>query len=289
MEPREDTSGRCPRCAARVAGEANFCTVCGKRLRSARPLRATTVEPRPSEPPALVACPRCGAVNAASRPRCGRCGRDPAAPLGVDEEVDERPAASHEGRPAALLLVTLLAGLAMVGVLFTILSARGIGPFAGPVDARHEPAPDVLDVVWTRASSTVSPSGEAPNLVDDDPTTAWQAATGRGRQPWVELGLASPSPVGRLLVWNGHQHGDAYAEHGRAARLRLEIGQRSFVADVVDVSGPQAIDLPEPVTASRVRLTVVRTRPGARYADVAISGVQLLRPVAETDHVRARR
>jgi hypothetical protein len=252
---------RCARCTAEMGDATRFCTRCG-------------------EPLQLVHCPECDVANAASRRFCGRCGTalrgeaSPAAPPAGG------PVPSGPGVPAALLVVTVLAALAIIGVVLTILSARGVWLFAGPGEPEAPEEPVAAEVVRVTASSEVPPSGDvvygATNLVDGDESTAWkEGVAGDGEGEWVELTLPAEVALVRLLVWNGYQQPGRFDEHNRVARARIEVGERSFTADLLDVEGPQAIDLPEAVVADRVRLTILGVHTGLRYEDTAVSRLEV--------------
>lgn len=296
----------CPRCAAEVGEADRFCTACGYELGfaasggqqpdgGAAPAAVAPAAPD-SGAVGLVACPACGATNAASRSRCGRCRRDLTSPAGgpgpaptpstgaADADDAERlgPVAEPADRdiPALLVIATLLAGLAFAGVAFTILSARGVGPFAGPPEPPEADDYRVVPVQRAIASSTLPSAGTltygASNLLDPDPQTAWsEGAAGDGIDEWVELRLEGTHEIARLLIWNGHQGEGEFRDNSRVARVELAVGDRVFSADLLDVLGPQAIDLPEPVQADRVRITILEVHAGRRYRDTALSRIEV--------------
>lgn len=265
-----------------------------------------------SAPSRLVACHRCGAVNAASRRRCARCRAD----ISIDSpELDGERAASDDAAslhapgasampvgsgvagggdrggsrdtaepplPGVLVLATVIASIAVLAVAFTMLSARGVGPFGGPGAEPTDPTQAAgVEIADITASSALPPAGsttyDAANLIDDDPTTAWnEGESGDGAGERLELTLAGPTDVTGLLVWNGYQAGDDFAQHNRVRMLRLDIGDRIFRVRLLDRRGPQAIDLPAPVTAERIGLEIVATFPGNRYNDAALSELEVL-------------
>jgi hypothetical protein len=70
--------------------------------------------------------------------------------------------------------------------------------------------------------------------------------------------------------------------------VRIDLGDRSFSADLLDVDGAQAVDLPEAVQASSVRITItaVRSRPGGDPA-AAISEIEVRGPESNPTDVDA--
>lgn len=287
---------RCPRCDAEHEGQPNFCTRCGYALAagaaSLSPGASAPASPGTSGPapgPAetrFVACPACGATNAASRHACGRCGDA----LDGDETSGARSEPAMEdvgdeeapnGSPVVFVAAVSLAAVAIVGVILTVLSASGVGPFARPAAEPEELAVAVSSV---RASSVRPPAGgvasDAEHLVDGDVGTAWrESASGDGVGEWVELQLEGTPSVSRLLVWNGDQRDGAFAAGARPAEVRIDAGDRTFTADLLDIDGPQAIDLPEVVDASVIRLTIAAVEPGE--GGVAISEIEVRGPPPE--------
>lgn len=292
---------RCVRCDIAHPAPTRFCVRCGHLLADDEPQPgAVTPSERLGFDQAeirLVHCHECDAPNAASRRFCGRCGA--VLRPGQDGEATDPgrvvDALRHAhgladpgtgatvregGVPATLLVVTVLTALAIIGVALTILSARGVGLFAGPLEPEAPGEPVAVAVTQAAASSEVPPSGEvsysAANLVDGDETTAWkEGVAGDGAGEWVELRLEGEVPVVRLLLWNGYQAPGRYREHNRVSLARIEVGDRAFTADLVDVEGPQAVDLPEPVLSDVVRFTILDAHAGRRYEDTALSRLEI--------------
>lgn len=286
-------AARCPRCEAEHDGRANFCVRCGL------PLGAAGAAPRSAAPDEqqarFVTCPSCGATNAASRKRCGRCKAsfdEAGAPVGPIAPAAPAPYVEEpEVAPASRLvfgLVVTIAGLTLIGVTLSLLSGNGVGFLTWPTNL---PAPEedrTLAVSSVRASSVLPPAGaeahEPANLLDGDPRTAWREdASGDGVGEWVELELEGSPEVTRVLLWNGYQRDDRAAPATRAAQVRIDLGERTFTADLLDVDGPQAVDLPEVVAASAVRLTILEVVPGA--GDLALSGLEVWGPPANATDV----
>ncbi|MGH8910475.1 MAG: NADase-type glycan-binding domain-containing protein [Egibacteraceae bacterium] len=276
----------CPRCAEPLQPPdgRNFCTACGFDLR--KPASVGTVAPLPPKVVRLVACPHCQASNAASRTVCGRCRSS------LDPTVQPRPPARPDTAPSAtaaqlepessrlLLVVTLAAGLMTAVVLLTLLGARGIGIEPQPAGSAFAArASASLEVTAVSASSTLPPAGQvtyaAANLLDGDPSTAWNEGAQGTAGEWVQLQLAQEARITGLLVWNGYQKAEQFTQNGRVQRLLIETGGRRFTVELLNVRGSQAVQLPQPVRASTIRLTIDTVFPGDRYPDTALSEIQV--------------
>jgi hypothetical protein len=270
------TADRCPECGADLVAAARYCTTCGVLVAADDDPRSTA---RPPVVPTLVECDACGAGNAASRLLCARCQtplRDEVPGGDALPEDAGLPAITpgrHRESPSLLFGLVVLAGLLTAGVLLSLVASR-----LGSTEAAE--VPSGIEIRTAEASSAME-GQPARSLIDDDPSTAWASGDGED-DPWVELVLAEPSTVRRLLIWTGDQ-GDAarFTTSGRPLAVRLDIDgpdddgedeSRQFLATMRDITGPQAIDLPEPVRASTVRITVERAAGGTR-AGVAMSEV----------------
>lgn len=279
-----ETSGppdECSRCGAAVLAGARFCVQCGASTTMSGEGGPAPAPERtdPSEDgqdgARLVECEECGASNAASRALCARCNT----PLreevpGGDALPDPAPApptdpARRRGSDTnpVLLSLVLLAGLVVAGVLLALVTSA----------VTREPTPAVpTGVAVQRARASTALDGHpAANAVDGDPATAWtEAAAGPGEEEWVELVLPREVEVRRVLVWNGDQADEAaFAENGRAARIRVEVAGRQFRVDMLDIRGPQGVDLPAGLVADRVRVVVEQAIEGERYTDLSLSEV----------------
>lgn len=227
-----------------------------------------------------MACPACGAPNAASRVACARC----AASLHSEQPDEAGTDASSAPAPAAverpsfvLMTATVLALVAGLGMLAAILSARGVGPLAQetPTDVLSDA--EAAEVVDARASSERPPSEDrayaAENVLDGDTQTAW-VADSDGTQ-WIELELDGLTQVVGLVLWNGYQDGERFALHDRISSLRIVTDEHHFTVDLLDTRGPVAIDFPEPVAASRIRLVGAETFSGDEVEGAALSLVEV--------------
>lgn len=270
---------QCPRCAAALEGEPAVCPWCG----APTDVSADSVRDR------LVRCPVCGAANAISRERCGRCHREMTGEIAVASiSAASPPAPGVEDHPRIGFADRILAGLAVlagcvvVGVLVTVASAFGIGPLVEAAPAPSPADPVALELAGAEASSSAD-GLPAVNVLDADTSTAWVAGSDDDREH-LEVTLSEPGEVVRILVWNGFQDGQAFDEHGRIGALEITAGDRTFTVEALgDTTGPQAIQLPEAVVAERVRLTVTEVVPGEDVAAPAVSRIQVDGPSGRTD------
>ncbi|MEE8601031.1 NADase-type glycan-binding domain-containing protein [Euzebya tangerina] len=268
----------CPHCDAPVMADQRFCTNCGGSLTAAAEVAADLTDQKAAR---LVECDVCGAGNAQSRPLCAVC----SAPLrdeipggdALPEELDTPvTATSPDGPerrdvPTLVLSLVILAALVTAGVMLSLLSSR-----FGPLDDEAIPTGVAL-----QAASASSALGDHPAslAIDGDTATAWtEAASGSGQDQWLEVTMASEVSVSRILLWNGDQRDDTrFDENGRAAAIRIEVtddvADRQFRVVLEDTSGPQQVDLPEPVVTDRVRVVVEDAIAGDRYTDLAISEI----------------
>src|SRR5688500_5528004 len=170
--------------------------------------------PRP-EPPAVVTCGVCGALNAKSRQVCARCRAPlregavapppPSPPVPGDLTAHDfgpalRAAAPPGRSPALPRVLVALAALALLVVTGTLLAARrGAAPEGDP-----RATASLAELPIALASSSSAAEGEdAGRVIDGDPGTAWtEDAPGPGIGEWLELRLEEPSRLSRLTVWN---------------------------------------------------------------------------------------
>lgn len=201
----------------------------------------------------LVECEGCGAPNAASRPLCARCGLPlreeiPGGDALPDRAVEDEPRVRAKDASPVILGLVLLAGLLTAGVLLAYATAL-LRDNGNPVEG--------VSLRGATASSVVE-GHTALAVIDGDPMTSWhEAQEGPGQGAWIEVDLGEELAVRRVLLWNGYQRDeDVFASHGRASAVTLEIGERVFRVDLLDIRGPQAVDLPDDVISDRVRVVV---------------------------------
>jgi hypothetical protein len=245
-------------------------------------------------------CPACGAPNSPRRELCGRCGVDletGVTPPRADEDEQPSPArragAATSQRPRTRGWMVGLGALAVVAAVVVGLTVAGLGPLAGTPavpDADFEAdvygdEPELLVLSDIATSSALEPSGgetyDATQMVDDDPTTAWnsdgsQAEDGIGET--IDLFFAEPVWVQRLVFNNGFQRdAESYADNARIRRadVLLDGGERLSIR-LEDLGlQRQAIELPEPLLTTTLRIEVTETFSGDTYPDLAVSDIAL--------------
>jgi hypothetical protein len=266
----------CGRCDT-VGQTGNYCTSCGYDLRPPEPRVVTPAHcAAPSPPPSIVSCPVCGSSNAQSRSRCARCHApftqapdSPSAGFGPALRAG-RPIG---GGPRGLVALTAVASLVLLAVLGTLLSARGIGPFASPGPGSSTAEPVVVRQV--RASSALDPA-IAARLVDGDPASAWvEGVAGPGEGEWVEIDFGRPVRVRRLLVWNGDQGPDRFLERNRVRGLGIRLGGEHLAVELLDTEEAQVVAFPRPIVASRLRLVIRDAHLGTLGVETAIGEVEV--------------
>lgn len=236
-------------------------------------------QPRDGAGVELVACPSCGASNAARRLQCGRCGarlhpapERPAGdddPLVADEDPDvvmvpatrtgpETAAPRRRRRGAALAVITF--GV-VVGTVLGLAAGMGVGPFAReePVafDALAYPDdPTMRRPATASSSSTAEPDGERVfdpgKTVDDDLGTAWRS-DGEGEGALLRHGYVAPVWVTRIEVATGDQVDDAvFSTAGRVTGAMVDLGTLQVEATLAGTEGVQVLRLPRPVLTDEI-------------------------------------
>lgn len=264
----------CGFCGALSSG-GQYCVGCGEPLGPTLTTSRAAVGTRERARPApgawlalqeirLLACPRCGAPNSAARWRCARCGEAFDEHEGDDETPGEpAPEDDVAVQPESarwLVLITAAAGVAVMAVAVMMLAARGIGPF------RAQEAPTAL------TEATVTPvddadasdpgAGTVDNVIDGDPTTAWQLA-GAGIGEWVELRFRQPVQIDHLLVWNGDQRNEG--SFNAASRIK------ELLIEFPDADKVYQVTLPD--RRGKVRVTTARRPPVADVIRLKIVSV----------------
>ncbi len=254
-------------------------------------------EQGPTQGPELLSCPTCGAPNSPHRVLCGRCGDDletgesgvaprPTPARSTPGGTDELPPTRSRSRRAWVVVVVLgaLIGSAIGLVVWLRSDDGGTAADARPAfaPALYTDDPQELQVAQVSASSRLSPEGsisyEPAQAIDGDPTTAWnEGAEGSGEGEQLRLDLTGPSWVERIVLRNGYQKDDrAFFDNARAARVLVRFDAASYVVDLADQVGEQAVTLPEPTLTTSVVVEVVEAIPGQQYDDLAISEIGLI-------------
>lgn len=256
---------------------------------------------RTGAPRTARACPACGVFNPRPREVCRTCGVDletgealPWPEPDPDPDLQSAPAvpAPHPRRWwLAVAAILAVAGLVLLGLV-----VAEVGPFAPPpeipsavFDAEtYDGEPTGLMLSDVATISTHPPIDgrpfEAAQMVDNDPETAWRSdglqADDTVDQPLeiIDLFLDEPAWISSIVLRNGDQAGvGAYQEAARLRRVRAVVdGGEVYLLNLLDDGrGQQAVELPEPVLTSMLRLEIVAVFPGTAEDGVAISDLEL--------------
>ncbi|MDX1657563.1 MAG: zinc ribbon domain-containing protein [Nitriliruptorales bacterium] len=272
----------------------------------------------------LRTCPACGSPNSPRRYLCGRCGADLESGEGGSSPVVVPSPSSGAGSRATTSTTTdlgsrtsdrrwrIAAGIVLVGLVvgggLGAMIVFGWGPFAaepqsvegsGPVFDRssypEEPTPLTVSAVAASTARTGAQDGFAVDrLLDGDTTTAWNSrgdVNPDGVGEIIEFDFAEPVWLSQIVFANGDQEDDeSFVANARAKRIQVELyGGSTFIANLLDEPGEQAIRLPTPRFTITVRFEVLEVYPGDTYDDLALSEVSFRGFVAnENDAAVAR-
>ena len=255
-----------------------------------------------------LACPACGASNPTGRELCGACGVDLGSgatlPTPTYREAPDPPRADARPSEHHRWVVPLVAVLVGAGLLVAGLTYAGFGPLARVPDVEaatfeptryaDDPQPlEVANIAASPADAAHPPSGAA----DGDVATAWRTGPGAATADdevlaVLEVGLAAPGWVDRLVIRNGDQaDADAYADSARLAQVRLETDAGEVVlADLLDLGmQSQELRFPEPVLLSELRIEVLDVFLGDGDGDIALSEIDLPGWAADEDDAELAR
>lgn len=260
-----------------------------------------TDDERARSPRTARACPACGVFNPRAREVCRTCGVDletgaalpwPEPDPDPDLQGDPAVPAPHPRR----WWLAVAAILAAAGLLLLGLVVAEVGPFAPPpeipvatFDAEvYDGDPTTLLLSDVATVTTHPPIDgrpfEAAQMVDNDPETAWrsdglqQDATTEQPLEIIDLFLDEPAWISSLVLRNGDQADvGAYEEASRLRRVRaIADGGEVYLLNLLDDGrGQQAVELPEPMLTSMLRLEIVTVFPGTAEDGVAISDLEL--------------
>ncbi len=131
-------------------------------------------------------------------------------------------------------------------------------------------------------SSQLEPADayHADYLFDSRDDFGWvEGAPGSGKGEALTVSFAQAQTLSGLEVWNGYQRSmDHFTKNAKVKRLQVHAdGEPIFEPlGLTDVTGPQALSFPEPLTARELRLEVVEVSPGTKYEDLVISELRFV-------------
>ena len=257
----------------------------------------------------LVTCPSCGASNAASRPRCGRCDAALRAAEPVEEVVDRSvppalplppdPHVPAPRRPRRRGPVLVTVGGVLAGALVGTLLATGVIP-TGSSDAAilfdplaYPDEPATVQPATAGATSTGEPAGVRTfgpeHTADADVATAW-IATVLDEVPRLQHRFLEPVWIERIEIAAGDQlDGDTWSASGRPVRVDIDVSSDVRIqATLLDQPGFQELLLPVPVLTDEVNLRFLQAAGGDAPAVSEIRYVGHLADDEDRSAYRAR-
>ena len=118
----------------------------------------------------------------------------------------------------------------------------------------------------------------AANVLDGNKKTAWiEGAKGVGVDEWIRLQAPEEetvSFVGVEMKLGYHKNESSLEKNGRPTKMRIET-DTGFKQEVELEADTELIIFDKPVTASRVRFTIVDAKAGKEFEDTCISEIRL--------------
>ncbi len=123
-------------------------------------------------------------------------------------------------------------------------------------------------------------SYDPENVVDGKYKTAWvENDSGDGIGEWIELELEHEEMISEIYIANGYQSSEkSFNLNNRVKKLRLDFSDGSsyeFTLSGKYSDQPESIELPDSVTASSVRITILSVYSGTKYNDTCISEIEV--------------
>jgi hypothetical protein len=128
----------------------------------------------------------------------------------------------------------------------------------------------------------------ARNVIDGKAETWWgEGAPGDGLGEWIEVRWNGATEVREVRLISGYQKllrdrfGDRWYLNNRIRRARIDIGGKSFVANLDDRKGFQSISIPTGTYGDSVRVVILDVYPGynssgSHIEDSGISEIQIM-------------
>jgi len=186
---------------------------------------------------------------------------------------------------AVVAVVLVLIGLgAVVGVASLIGHGRSTPRGTAALSPAPIPVGHLVDpgIIHASASSTLHPETRAyraANTLDGSDETAWNSdgkKVGRGVGIQLQWRFDSPQHIVQITVLNGWVHSRKFAtifdDNGRIKRVRVTTDSGSTDWSLADTPRPQTLRKDLGTTGS-VRFEVLEVYPGAKYPDLALTGI----------------
>jgi hypothetical protein len=262
-----------------------------------------------------IRCHECRTPNEPGALFCGRCGASLAGPMygaGV-RRPQRRVTAAGATMGFALFLILLAIAFALGFIVYQALDlGDNADPYAGRsgttatiiTDSSGNPdggtdgssgsdgsssgaAAMVIRAPAASASSvlkaTTTSNFRAPNLFDDDLTTAWiEGEEGTGTGEWVRFEFSEPVVLDHLEIANGYQKDDdRFLSNARVKSLDIEYSNGATqLVELLDTKDLQSV-----ITTRRatewIKLTIVSVYPDYEWEDTALSEVRVYATLEE--------
>jgi len=249
-----------------------------------------------------VRCRECQVPNDSEALFCSRCGASINGPAYAGARRGRRRVTGAGIAMGFALFLILLATVFVLGVIvyWVLQPGEEIDPLAGlpgttattgttlteGSSGGNASTSSTLTATLVRpravsASSTLEATStnnyRPTNLLDGDPTTAWnEGAEGPGVGQWVRFAFSEPLTLARMEIANGYQK-DKERFQGNVRVKSLKVEYSNGTTQLVDLLDTEDL---QTVTATRqavewVKLTIVSVYPDYVWEDAALSEVRM--------------
>ncbi len=258
-----------------------------------------------------IRCQECRTPNEPGALFCGRCGAALAGPMyGGVRRRQRRITAAGVAMGFALFLI-LLATTFVLG--FIVYRGLDLGETAEPYAGRSGTTATIVTdssgnpgggsdgsdgsssaaaamVIRAPAASsssvlkaTTTSNFRAPNLFDDDLTTAWiEGEDGPGSGEWVRFEFSEPVVLDHLEIANGYQKDDdRFLSNARVKSLEVQYSNGATqLVELLDTKELQYVTTTHRAT-EWIKLTIVSVYPDYEWEDTALSEVRVYETLEE--------
>ncbi|GAB6178845.1 hypothetical protein JCM14036_01640 [Desulfotomaculum defluvii] len=131
------------------------------------------------------------------------------------------------------------------------------------------------------ASSSLSPAAShtygPQNVADGNDLTAWvEGVKGNGENQWLQLSGDGKAPIKTIVISNGYcSNKETYLKNSRVKEMELEFSDgTSHVVKLPDSMYEYTlVNLPQEVSTTSVKCTILSVYPGEKYTDTCINEI----------------